>query len=70
MSGRFGLAAFCALAPLVVAASAVAAVSTWARGEVVGVLQRCVTLLAQLLVVLLLLWGVLAVVEQIAALMA
>ena len=41
-----------------------------ARGEVVDVLQRCVTLLAQLLVVLLLLWGVLAVVEQIAALMA
>lgn len=34
------------------------------------VLQRCVTLLAQLLVVLLLLWGVLAVGEQIAALMA
>ena len=33
-------------------------------------LQRCVTLLAQLLVALLLLWGVLAVVEQIAALMA
>ena len=33
-------------------------------------LQRCVTLLAQLLVVLLLLWGVLAVAEQIAALMA
>ena len=41
-----------------------------ARGEVVDVLQRCVTPLAQLLVVLLLLWGVLAVVEQIAALMA
>ena len=41
-----------------------------ARGEVVDVLQRCVTLLAQMLVVLLLLWGVLAVVEQIAALMA
>ena len=33
-------------------------------------LQRCVTTLAQLLVVLLLLWGVLAVGEQIAALMA
>ena len=33
-------------------------------------LQRCVTLLAQLLVVLLLLWGILAVVEQIAELMA
>lgn len=41
-----------------------------ARWEVVGVLQRCVTLLAQLLVVLLLLWGVLVVGEQIAALMA
>lgn len=33
-------------------------------------LQRCVTLLASVLVVLLLLWGVLAVGEQIAALMA
>ena len=41
-----------------------------ARWEVVDVLQRCVTLLAHLLVALLLLWGVLAVVEQIAALMA
>lgn len=33
-------------------------------------LQRCVTLLAQLLVVLLLLWGVLAVGEQVAALLS
>lgn len=33
-------------------------------------LQRCLTLLVQLLVVLLLLWGILAVGEQIAALMA
>ena len=33
-------------------------------------LQRCVTLLAQLLVALLLLWGILAVAEQVAALMA
>lgn len=33
-------------------------------------LQRCVTLFVQLLVVLLLLWGILAVGEQIAALMA
>ena len=41
-----------------------------ARGEVVGVLQRCVTLLAQLLVVLLLLWGILAVAEQVAALLS
>ena len=32
--------------------------------------QRCVTLLAQMLVVLLLLWGVLAVAEQVAALLA
>ena len=41
-----------------------------ARGEVVGVLQRCVTLLAQLLVVLLLLWGILVVAEQVAALLS
>lgn len=33
-------------------------------------LQRCVTLLVQLLVVLLLLWGILAVAEQVAALLA
>ena len=33
-------------------------------------LQRCVTPLAQLLVVLLLLWGILAVVEQVAALLS
>ena len=33
-------------------------------------LQRCVTLLAQMLVALLLLWGVLAVVEQVAALLS
>lgn len=33
-------------------------------------LQKCVTLLASILVVLLLLWGILAVGEQIAALMA
>lgn len=33
-------------------------------------LQRCVTLLAQMLVVLLLLWGILAVGEQVAALLA
>lgn len=33
-------------------------------------LQRCVTLLASMLVVLLLLWGILAVGEQIAALLA
>ena len=34
----------------------------------VGLLQRCVTLLAQLLVVLLLLWGILAVADQVASL--
>ena len=33
-------------------------------------LQRCVALLAQLLVVLLLLWGVLAVAEQVTALLS
>lgn len=33
-------------------------------------LQRCVTLLAWLLVVLLLLWGVLAVADQVAALLS
>ena len=33
-------------------------------------LQRCVTLLASVLVVLLLLWGILAVGEQVAALLA
>lgn len=33
-------------------------------------LQRCVTLLVQLLVVLLLLWGILAVAEQVTALLA
>lgn len=33
-------------------------------------LQRCVTLLASILVVLLLLWGILAVAGQISALMA
>ena len=33
-------------------------------------LQRCATLLASVLVVLLLLWGVLAVGEQVAALLA
>lgn len=33
-------------------------------------LQRCVTLLASMLVVLLLLWGVLAVGEQVAALLS
>lgn len=33
-------------------------------------LQRCVTLLVQLLVVLLLLWGILAVADQVAALLA
>ena len=33
-------------------------------------LQRCVTLLAKMLVVLLLLWGILAVSEQVAALLA
>lgn len=33
-------------------------------------LQRCVTLLAQLLVVLLLLWGILAVAEQVVALLS
>lgn len=33
-------------------------------------LQRCVTLLVQLLVVLLLLWGILAVAEQVAALLS
>ena len=36
----------------------------------VRLLQRCVTLLAQMLVVLLLLWGILAVGEQVAALLA
>ena len=39
-------------------------------GEVVGVLQRCVTLFTQLLVVLLLLWGILAVADQVAALLS
>ena len=33
-------------------------------------LQRCVTLLVQLLVVLLLLWGILAVADQVAALLS
>ena len=33
-------------------------------------LQRCVTLLAQMLVALLLLWGILAVAEQVAALLS
>lgn len=33
-------------------------------------LQRCVTLLVQLLVVLLLLWGIIAVAEQVAALLS
>ena len=33
-------------------------------------LQRCVTLFAQMLVVLLLLWGVLAVADQVAALLS
>lgn len=33
-------------------------------------LQRCVTLLAQLLVVLLLLWGILAVADHVAALLS
>lgn len=33
-------------------------------------LQRCVTLLASILVVLLLLWGILAVGEQVAALLS
>ena len=33
-------------------------------------LQRCVTLLAQMLVALLLLWGVLAVADQVAALLS
>lgn len=33
-------------------------------------LQRCVTLFAQLLVVLLLLWGILAVADQVALLLA
>ena len=33
-------------------------------------LQRCVTLLVQILVILLLLWGILAVAEQVAAMLA
>lgn len=33
-------------------------------------LQRCVTLLAQMLVALLLLWGILAVADQVAALLS
>lgn len=33
-------------------------------------LQRCVTLLAQMLVALLLLWGIIAVGEQVAALLS
>jgi hypothetical protein len=37
---------------------------------VVDVLQRCVTLLAQMLVALLLLWGILAVADQVAALLS